>query len=151
MGLSRDDWTEAALDALTHLIEAAPFPMWYRGPDLRLGLVNSAFVAAVQARDAADVITRGVELIETRDEEGARVGAMRAIERGEPPANPSRITHAYIAADNPPAYVAGPVVAPPALGAPVTLPGTATGPGVAKPKLAPVRKPPVAKKAAPKK
>ena len=74
-----------------------------------------------------------------------------AIERGEPPANPSRITHAYIAADNPPAYVAGPVVAPPALGAPVTLPGTATGPGVAKPKLAPVRKPPVAKKAAPKK
>ncbi len=74
-----------------------------------------------------------------------------AIERGEPPANPSRITHAYIAADNPPAYVAGPVVAPPALGAPVTLPGTATGPGVSKPKLAPVRKPPVAKKAAPKK
>ncbi len=74
-----------------------------------------------------------------------------AIERGEPPANPSRITHAYIAADNPPAYVAGPVVAPQALGAPVTLPGTATGPGVAKPKLAPVRKPPVAKKAAPKK
>ncbi len=74
-----------------------------------------------------------------------------AIERGEPPANPSRITHAYIAADNPPAYVAGPVVAPPALGAPVTLPGAATGPGVAKPKLAPVRKPPVAKKAAPKK
>ncbi|SOB88178.1 peptidylprolyl isomerase [Sphingomonas guangdongensis] len=28
------------------------------------------------------------------------------IERGEPPANPTRIVHAYIAADNPPAYVA---------------------------------------------
>ena len=27
--------TEAALDSLTHLIEAAPFPMWYRGPDLQ--------------------------------------------------------------------------------------------------------------------
>ena len=26
--------TESALDALTQLIEAAPFPMWYRGPDL---------------------------------------------------------------------------------------------------------------------
>jgi hypothetical protein len=36
--------TEAALDSLTHLIEAAPFPMWYRGPDLQLGLVNRAFV-----------------------------------------------------------------------------------------------------------
>lgn len=28
------------------------------------------------------------------------------IERGEPPANPTRIVHAYIAADNPPAYSA---------------------------------------------
>ena len=75
-----------------------------------------------------------------------------AIERGEQPANPSRITHAYIAADNPPAYVAGPMVAPPALGAPVTLPGTASGPGVAKPRLAPARKPaPAARKAPAKK
>jgi signal transduction histidine kinase len=60
--------TEGALDSLTHLIEAAPFPMWYRGPDLRLGLVNSAFVQAVEAKDAGDVIGRGAELI---DEEGA--------------------------------------------------------------------------------
>jgi len=30
------------------------------------------------------------------------------ITRGEPPANPSRIVHAYIAADNPPAYVPAP-------------------------------------------
>ncbi|WP_375398771.1 peptidylprolyl isomerase [uncultured Sphingomonas sp.] len=27
-----------------------------------------------------------------------------AVERGEPPANPSRIVHAYVLADNPPAY-----------------------------------------------
>ena len=40
--------TESALDSLAHLIEAAPFPMWYRGPDLKLGLVNSAFVNAVE-------------------------------------------------------------------------------------------------------
>ena len=40
--------TEGALDSLTHLIEAAPFPMWYRGPDLKLGLVNNAFVEAVE-------------------------------------------------------------------------------------------------------
>jgi cyclophilin family peptidyl-prolyl cis-trans isomerase len=69
-----------------------------------------------------------------------------SIERGEPPANPSRIVHAYIAADNPPAYVAGPPA--PALGAPVTLPGTASGPDVAAPKLAPAaRKAPSAKPA----
>ena len=49
---------------LTHLIESAPFPMWYRGPDLSLGLVNAAFVAAVEGRDAAEVIERGSELID---------------------------------------------------------------------------------------
>ncbi len=34
------------------------------------------------------------------------------IERGEPPANPTRILRAYIAADNPPPYQAAPVAAP---------------------------------------
>ena len=34
-----------------------------------------------------------------------------AIERGEPPANPSRIVHAYIAADRPPEYVNASVTA----------------------------------------
>ncbi len=42
----------AAFDALTGLIEAAPMPMWYRGPDLRLVMVNSAYVDAVEAPDA---------------------------------------------------------------------------------------------------
>ena len=32
----------AALDALSGLIEAAPFPMWHRGPDLRVTRVNGA-------------------------------------------------------------------------------------------------------------
>jgi signal transduction histidine kinase/PAS domain-containing protein len=74
--------TESALDSLAHLIEAAPFPMWYRGPDLKLGLVNSAFVAAVEGRDAADVIARSAELI---DAEGADSGietAREAVESG---------------------------------------------------------------------
>ena len=56
--------TEAAVNSLTQVIEAAPFPMWYRGPDLKLGLVNSAFVQAVEGRDGADVIERGAELID---------------------------------------------------------------------------------------
>ena len=76
--------TESALDALTQLIEAAPFPMWYRGPDLSLGLVNSAFVAAVEARDAAEVIARGTELVDTPGGDTARTAAQRALELGEP-------------------------------------------------------------------
>ncbi|HET9458648.1 MAG TPA: PAS-domain containing protein [Sphingomicrobium sp.] len=74
--------TEAALDALTRLIEAAPFPMWYRGPDLSLGLVNSAFVQAVEGRDAADVIARASELVS--DTEEAKAAALEAIESGKP-------------------------------------------------------------------
>ena len=57
-----------------------------------------------------------------------------AIERGEPPANPSRIVHAYIAADNPPPYQPAPPAPAPTLSAPVTLPKS--GPNVAAPKLA---------------
>ncbi len=47
-----------------------------------------------------------------------------AIQRGEPPANPTTIVHAYIAADTPPSYTPAPVAAAqPANLAPVTLPG----------------------------
>ena len=73
-----------------------------------------------------------------------------AIERGEPPQNPSRIVHAYIAADNPPAYVPAPPPAPAALGAPVTLPGTGPGAGAPAGKALPKRTPATApRKAAP--
>jgi len=74
--------TESALNSLTHLIEAAPFPMWYRGPDLKLGLVNSAFVNAVEGRDAADVIDRGAELVDAQDEDSAVATAREAQEGG---------------------------------------------------------------------
>jgi signal transduction histidine kinase/PAS domain-containing protein len=72
--------TEGALDSLTHLIEAAPFPMWYRGPDFRLGLVNSAFVQAVEAKDAADVIGRGAELIDEEGEGSPVAMARKSVE-----------------------------------------------------------------------
>ena len=74
--------TEAALDSLTHLIESAPFPMWYRGPDLSLALVNSAFVEAVEGRDAADVIARSSELTDEPGENSARAAAVTALETG---------------------------------------------------------------------
>ena len=56
-----------------------------------------------------------------------------AIERGEPPANPTRIVHAYIAADNPPAYAAAPSRprAAPVMVAPETLPPRAGPQGAA--------------------
>jgi signal transduction histidine kinase len=72
--------TESALNSLTQLIEAAPFPMWFRGPDLRLGLVNGAFVHAVEGQDAADVIERSAELIDAHGEDSPLAGAREAQE-----------------------------------------------------------------------
>jgi signal transduction histidine kinase len=74
---------ESALDSLTHLIEAAPFPMWYRGPDLKLGLVNTAFVDAVEGRDAADVISRGLELVDHESAGNPIESARNALESGQ--------------------------------------------------------------------
>jgi len=74
----------AAFEALTGMIEAAPMPMWYRGPDLRLAMVNSAYVEAVEAPDAADVIRRGVELVEGSGVGGPLAGAVVARDSNSP-------------------------------------------------------------------
>ena len=74
--------TEAALNSLTHLIEAAPFPMWYRGPDLKLALVNSSYVHAVEVAEASEVIDRGFELIDAEGDDGAVATARQAQESG---------------------------------------------------------------------
>jgi signal transduction histidine kinase len=67
----------AALDALSGLIEAAPFPIWHRGPDLRLAMVNGAYVTAVEAEDARTVVEGGVELVD--DGEAAALAEAAAV------------------------------------------------------------------------
>jgi len=73
-----------AFGALKGLIEAAPLPMWYRGPDLRLAMVNSAYVRAVEGRDARDVVARGVELIEGSGVGGPLANAGKARDTDHP-------------------------------------------------------------------
>ncbi|MGQ0559726.1 MAG: ATP-binding protein [Sphingosinicella sp.] len=60
----RLDRRSEALEALSRLIELAPFPMWHRGPDLSLTMVNTAYVAAVEADDAQGVVEGQIELVE---------------------------------------------------------------------------------------
>ncbi|HEX8419593.1 MAG TPA: PAS-domain containing protein [Sphingomonas sp.] len=74
----------AAFEALTGLIEAAPLPMWYRGPDLKLAMVNSAYVRAVEGASASDVVSRGLELVEGSGRGGPLAGAAAAREQGRP-------------------------------------------------------------------
>ena len=53
--------------ALVGLIEAAPMPMWFRDADLKLQLVNQAYVDAVGAPGAAEVVQGQIELLEFED------------------------------------------------------------------------------------
>jgi peptidylprolyl isomerase len=61
-----------------------------------------------------------------------------AIERGEPPASPSRILRAYVLADNPPPYQPPPPLLPLPAPASTMLP-LPTGPAAATPRLAPAK------------
>lgn len=73
-----------AFDRLSGLIEAAPMPMWHRGPDMRIALVNNAYVRAVEAISAADVINRGLELVDTGADASPLAAAQEARETNLP-------------------------------------------------------------------
>lgn len=85
---ARGDFT-----ALVSLIEAAPMPMWFRGPDGRLRLVNSAYVAAVGGKDAESVVEAGSELVESVDGLTAAQVALQAAQQHLPI---ERMVHATI-------------------------------------------------------
>lgn len=70
--------------ALVSLIEAAPMPMWFRGPEGKLRLVNSAYVRAVGATSAQAVVDAGTELIEPQDGASAVQIALKAAETRQP-------------------------------------------------------------------
>lgn len=71
---------ESDFAALVGLIEAAPVPMWFRGRDMRLGLVNQAYVDAVGAASAAEVIEDQIELLEAVDGKTPREAARAVFE-----------------------------------------------------------------------
>ncbi|WP_374419047.1 sensor histidine kinase [Novosphingobium arvoryzae] len=70
--------------ALVGLIEAAPMPMWFRGGDGSLRLVNDAYVRAVGGKDAPAVVADGTELIESVDGLTARQIALQAAAKRLP-------------------------------------------------------------------
>jgi PAS domain-containing protein len=76
---AREDFT-----ALVGLIEAAPMPMWFRGNDHKLRLVNAAYVAAVGASGPEAVVEEQIELVEETAGQTAAQVARRAAERRKP-------------------------------------------------------------------
>lgn len=75
---------QSDFSALVGLIEAAPVPMWFRGPDARLRLVNTAYVTAVGGETAEEVVAGNVELIEPTDGVSPSEVAHQARDSGHP-------------------------------------------------------------------
>ena len=73
-----------ALEALAGLVEAAPFPMWHRAADMRLSLVNTAYVRAVDGESAREVIANGTELVETVGGITPQAAAAQTLADGAP-------------------------------------------------------------------
>ena len=79
----REQATSAREDfgALVGLIEAAPMPMWFRGADMQLRLVNRAYVSAVGSDSPDTVVSEQIELVESMDGISASQVAQQAGER----------------------------------------------------------------------
>src|SRR5262249_33418165 len=52
------------IDTVGRLLEALPAPVWARDPAGRLTWVNAAYARAVDARDGADAVVRGLEILD---------------------------------------------------------------------------------------
>jgi signal transduction histidine kinase len=76
--------SKTAFSALSALLEESPIPIWHRNPDLRLNFVNRAYVAAVGAENAEQVIAEGIELIEDLGGASAMSFAAKAIASKQP-------------------------------------------------------------------
>lgn len=73
-----------AYESLTGLIQSAPMPMWYRDSTLRLAMVNNAYVAAVNGKNAEAVVRAGIELVDASAPGGPIASAGAARDAGRP-------------------------------------------------------------------
>ena len=77
---TRHDKLLADIESLRMLIDALPSPVWVRDIAGALVFVNAAYVRAVEAKDAADAVARGTELLDraAREEASRARGTGRA-------------------------------------------------------------------------
>ncbi len=94
--------TITELEALRGLLDAVDDPVWLRGSQGKLLWVNSAYARAVEAKDAAEAILRGTELLEQPTRAAAaEARAEAAIWRGRAQAVAAGQRHALDIIDVP--------------------------------------------------
>jgi signal transduction histidine kinase len=90
--LSRHESLLTEVASLRALIETLPSPVWTRDAAGRLNFVNAAYARAVEAKNAADAVTRRLELLDSAAREniararttgGAYAGRLPAVVAGE--------------------------------------------------------------------
>jgi signal transduction histidine kinase len=83
---------QADFAALIGLIEAAPMPLWFRDPDMKLRLANRAYVEAVGAGSLEAVIENQTELLEAQNGRQPVDIAREALARQQENARTAAIT-----------------------------------------------------------
>jgi signal transduction histidine kinase len=84
---AKHDELASDLDTLRTLLDSLPSPIWARNETGELIFANSAYAAAVEARDSADAVERNMELLDTAArEELSRARAARTLYTGRQPA-----------------------------------------------------------------
>ncbi|MGE0857425.1 MAG: hypothetical protein AB7L18_15205, partial [Hyphomicrobiaceae bacterium] len=73
--IDQHQWLARDIRSMRALLNALPMPVWLKTRDGRLTWVNHAYVKAVEMSDEDDVLTRQIELLDTRE----RQRALRAL------------------------------------------------------------------------
>ena len=74
---ARHDALLADVETMRALLDSLPAPVWARDDSGRLIFVNAAYARAVEAADAADAVTRELELLDRAGARGTRARARR--------------------------------------------------------------------------
>jgi signal transduction histidine kinase len=84
---ARHEQLAGKVESLRTLIEALPSPVWARDAAGALVFANAAYARAVETKDAADALARGVELLNhSAREEASRARAAGKVYAGRVPA-----------------------------------------------------------------
>lgn len=77
--IDQHQWLARDIRSMRALLNAVPMPVWLKTRDGRLTWINKAYVQAVESDNEDEVLTRQIELLDSRE----RQSALKSIAKGE--------------------------------------------------------------------